>query len=728
MWVIIKLIMGNAVPSIKLDDQTASPEAKIVAEGMEEASIPGAEGLEAMKPPVATADVEDPEPPADEDLSDSEGKTVTAEETNEVPGGLSAPEEKDSPSGSNKESVLATTEKEPSVVSMDEDTVAGVKEPLSVTTDKEHLPTTADVESPAEEESHLVATDKESPDILPTPTDKEGFTVIYKDSPPVNTVEAPSVTADKGPLSVDEEPPSATAYKESPPTVAVEEPPSVFAEKAPEQVVAQPEPPATMEEEYPPIVTYKEHPPAVSVEEPPSTTTEEVAGIIERISGPEPVVVPPEPPAEVIEEVPPWEIWHTDPTGNILLGTAIILAAAKIGGETARLFKLPPMVGKVFIGMVLGNIYFLTGWDFFNFLRAMPFLKMLSHFGALTLLLTAGLHTDLGAVLRVGVSSTLVCLGGIVAPGGLGLLLGYFLLPDAPMSEKLLLAVIMCCTSTGALLFTLRELKVINTLEGRVLLGGTVLTDITVFLAFSIVSGIVVRGGVPLMGVMISVGIASLFLTGILIASLRYGEKVGDFMTRKIPEGLKISIVAILCLLLAFLTESIGLQTVIGAYAAGLLLRNMRLKDTDDREYNVEWIIRPAYMLLVPMLFVRAGAMITWESFLNIETVFLGLAVAGAAILGKLFCGVCPLERGINRLAIGVGMAIKLEMTLILAGIGRDMGILNDAVFSSFMMVIILTSTIGPFLLKLILSRKEILVPETPLSPLRVGLKGSELR
>ena len=91
------------------------------------------------------------------------------------------------------------------------------------------------------------------------------------------------------------------------------------------------------------------------------------------------------------------------------------------------------------------------------------------------------------------------------------------------------------------------------------------------------------------------------------------------------------------------------------------------------------------------------------------DAVLLGLAITGAAVIGKMFCSVCPIEKGINRLAIGIGMATKMEGTLILTGIGRDIGMLNDVVFSSIIMVIVLTSTICPSLLRLSLRKQGVL-------------------
>ncbi len=424
------------------------------------------------------------------------------------------------------------------------------------------------------------------------------------------------------------------------------------------------------------------------------------------------------PEMEVIEDYPSeteddgvestWQIWHTDPTQSIILAVVIALIAAKLGGWIAKALGFPGVVGKLILGMILGNIYLLTGSDYFDFLKAMPFLKMLSYFGTLVLLLTAGLHTDLRAIFRVGPSSVLVCLGGMVVPAGLGLIVSHFLLPDSSTGSKVLLAIVLCSTSTGLLFAILNELKIMDTIEGRVIVGATILTEIIVILGFGIVSGIVVKGGVSLIGISVSFGVAFFLLITAVIIIFKYGERFGNFLTNRLTEGLNIPIIVILSLLMAFMFGSIGLHTVIGAFIAGLFLRNVKLRNNDEDEHrNVESFIRPFYALLVPILFLRVGAQVDLQSFLNLNAILLGLNITGAAILGKLFCGICPIEKGTNRLLIGFGMAMKLEGTLILAGIGSDVGIFNDTVFSSIIMSIVLTSTICPFVMKMLLLQKN---------------------
>ncbi|MDI6761139.1 MAG: cation:proton antiporter, partial [Candidatus Brocadiaceae bacterium] len=580
--------------------------------------------------------------------------------------------------------------------------------------------------SPVTEEKTPVAVGKE----IPSPAvEKEPPSVVTAKEPPqARKVEEIHEKPPVAEIGVEKEIPPDTG-REAPTAGVVKKEEDIESlattPKAPEGPAGTPEPVKKIEEgvrpEIPQAVEAKklpeERPTAtgqkVEEETPPAIEGERVEPLaVEPVTPEEPSL-----PELLIKEIKPtWEIWQVEPFEYMLLGVAITLIAGKVGGEVARVLRVPGVVGKVMIGMLLGNLYFLTGWNFFNFLRIMPFLENLSYFGALTLLLSAGLHTDLRALLRVGVSSVLVCLGGIVVPAGLGFLVGHFLLPDAPVGQKLLLAIILCCSSIGLLLATLQELKAINTLEGKVLTGAIILTEVIVILIFSIVSGVVVRGGVPIHGVAATVGIVLAFLAVIIVPNLIYAERLRNFLTRKIPEGLKISIATILCLLLAFLAGSIGLIAIIGAFAAGLFLRHMRLIDSDGREYGVDWLIRPAYILLVPIFFVWVGARVDWESMLNVQAVFLGLAITGVAFLGKFFCSICPIEPGINRLAIGVGMIIKLEGVLILSGISRKMGILDEVVFSSLIMVVVLTSIVAPLLLKLTLSRKERPVPVSPLS------------
>ena len=720
--------MSSHVPSIKPDDRMASSEADMtVVKNITGSPVPKEEEPETIKLPTTASDREDLRAATTDRGVSPEDKTVVTEGVTETPAGKASPfvSDKDElPPSEDKEPAPATDQEHPVVRIDSESPVAsGKMEPIS----SEALPTTT-----PDEEHPAIITKEGGADVAEssqTTTDKKYSDVAHDG-------EAPLVQKESTLVPMDEEYLSITAdYKESLPATAYDLPPiptPTYVESAPVVLEAEPSVatpyresvPSITVEERPPTITDKETLTATAGEEQPRLTPDEGPGEVETPpgsipAGTETVVVPQTSPEEVIGgEVSPWQIWHTDPAENIFLAVAIILVAAQAGGEAAKRLGIPKVVGKLVTGMLLGNIYFLSGWDFFNFLRVMPFLKVLADFGALTLLLNVGLNMDPRAMLKAGVSAVLVALGAIIAPAGLGFLVGHFLLPDATLGTKVLLSIILCASSVGIKVKVLEELNALNTLEGRIVIGASFLADVVTLLVFGIACGIITRGSIHVLGVIATMGIIAFFISAIIITSLVYSEGLGEFITRRVPEGLKFSVIAAVCLLLAFLAESIGMHAVIGAFGAGLLFQNVRLRDSDGRQYSIEWIVRPAYMILVPILFVWAGALVRWEIFLDINAVFLGFAVTGVSFLGMFFCSVCPVARGVNRLAVGIAMIPKLEITTILASIGRSIGVLDDAIFSAFIMAAMLTSTVSPPLLKMVLLQQKRHTPRKPLVPL----------
>jgi Kef-type K+ transport system membrane component KefB len=76
-----------------------------------------------------------------------------------------------------------------------------------------------------------------------------------------------------------------------------------------------------------------------------------------------------------------------------------------------------------------------------------------------------------------------------------------------------------------------------------------------------------------------------------------------------------------------------------------------------------------------------------------------GLALTAVAILGKLAAGWgCP--KGMNRLAVGIGMMPRGEVGLIFAGVGKSLGVVDDGLFSAVVMLVMVTTLLAPLLLR----------------------------
>ncbi|MFN3466630.1 MAG: cation:proton antiporter, partial [Candidatus Brocadiales bacterium] len=387
----------------------------------------------------------------------------------------------------------------------------------------------------------------------------------------------------------------------------------------------------------------------------------------------------------------------------ILLGLVIILVVAKLGEVWARRLGLPQVLGELSMGMLLGNLYLFSGWQFFDPIKEMSFLRALGDLGAMTLLLSVGLHTDLRSILQVGPSAFLVAMVGIIAPVGLGLLVCQVLIPDASTYAKLFLVATLCVNSVGIAIRVFKEMGRLDTPEARIVIAATILDAILIFIAVGVLSDIVQRGQFGVADILRTGGFTILFFFLVGVVTLRYGKEIGDYVTREFPESLKVFTLTVVCLSLAYLAWAIGMTAIVGALVAGLLMRDIRARDSNGNERSMEELIRPAYWTLVPIFFVLLGTEVRLEGFLDRRVILLGLVLTVVAVLGKLVSGMGVRERGVNRLWVGVGMVPRAEMALIVAGLGMSAKVFDYLSYSTIMVMIVITSLAGPPILKRLL-------------------------
>ena len=131
---------------------------------------------------------------------------------------------------------------------------------------------------------------------------------------------------------------------------------------------------------------------------------------------------------------------HNDPLTPVLFALCIVLASAKVGAEIAQRLGQPPVLGELLIGVLLGNLVLIVpGWTFLEPLRVgipaggwAATVDNLARLGVVILLFEVGLEFTLADMAKVGFSSVMVALAGIVAPFVLGFGVSWFLLADIP--------------------------------------------------------------------------------------------------------------------------------------------------------------------------------------------------------------------------------------------------------------------------------------------------------
>jgi len=421
---------------------------------------------------------------------------------------------------------------------------------------------------------------------------------------------------------------------------------------------------------------------------------------------------------------------HSDPISTALLVLIAILVAAKLGGELFERLGLPSVLGELIGGIVLGNLILVNpGWALFEPLRMTPIqgywpiaIDSLARLGVIILLFEVGLESTVKGMMNVGASSLLVAVLGVIAPFLLGFGASWIFIRQIPAGLSsiapagfsthyvhLFVGAVLCATSVGITARVFKDLKKLQTKEAQIILGAAVIDDILGLMVLAVVSGIVsaAEAGQPLaIGETLRlIFVAVLFLGGTLAAGSFLVPRIMKQASRLRTSGVMLVSALVFAFVLAYLADVVGLAPIVGAFAAGLLLEKVHFRGFQG-EVQLEDLIKPVSTFLVPIFFVLMGIQVRLESFANIPVLGLAAALTVAAVAGKQVCGLGVLEKNLNRIVIGVGMIPRGEVGLIFAAIGKNLKVVDDAVFSALVIMVIVTTLITPPILSLILKRE----------------------
>jgi len=398
----------------------------------------------------------------------------------------------------------------------------------------------------------------------------------------------------------------------------------------------------------------------------------------------------------------------------LLLALVILLPAAKVSGWIVEKFGQPSVLGELLAGMALGNLG-LVGFNGLDYLKNDPGLEILARLGVILLLFEVGLDSSLADLLKVGLSSLLVAIIGVVLPFGLGWLVSSLLLPEQSAYVHAFIGATLCATSVGITARVLKESDRLKTREAKIILGAAVIDDVLGLVVLAVITGLVIGAG---SGAGASAGSVvwlvvkvSIFLVGSLLLGVFFAPRIVRQVAKAKSKGMLFTFALAFCFLLSYLSTVIGLAAIVGAFAAGLILEGVPFQEfLQEGEHSPEEMLHPISTFLVPLFFLYMGIKIELATLFRFEVIGLALALTFAAIIGKQACGLAALERGLNRLAIGLGMVPRGEVGLIFAGVGLklkigEQPILNDRVFAAILVMVIITTLLTPPLLQWSFSR-----------------------
>jgi len=398
-----------------------------------------------------------------------------------------------------------------------------------------------------------------------------------------------------------------------------------------------------------------------------------------------------------------------DATSSLLLALVVLLPSAKLAGMAAERLGQPAVMGELLAGMLLGNLG-LVGLYGLDYLKTDAAVEILASLGVILLLFEVGLDSSLADLMKVGLSSLLVAVVGVVLPFGLGWLVGALMLPDHSFYVHAFIGATLCATSVGITARVLQDIHKIRSREAKIILGAAVIDDILGLVVLAIITGMITGAS---SGLDLSVGSivwliakVAIFLAGSLLLGVLFVPRLFRQAAKAKMKGMLFSLSLVFCFLLSYLATLIDLASIVGAFAAGLILERVPFEEyLHEDEPSPEAMLHPLSAFLVPLFFMQMGLKIDLSSLFRPEVLGLALALTVVAILGKQACGLGALERGLSRLSIGIGMVPRGEVGLIFAGVGLTLSvggerIIDEAVFAAILTMVMITTVITPPLLQ----------------------------
>ncbi len=384
----------------------------------------------------------------------------------------------------------------------------------------------------------------------------------------------------------------------------------------------------------------------------------------------------------------------------------LMITAADVCGFIFERLGMAEILGEIYAGIMLGNLA-LIGIDFNlgELLRSSEFMVYSSELALVLLLFLVGLESEMRALLKVGSNALAVAVTGVVLPVSLGLAAGSVLSYGTGV-EGWFVGATLAATSVGITAKLLGDNGLVNTSSARVILGAALIDDVLGILLLAVLASVVVSGEVSPMDLLLIVAKALLFFA----VALLVGQKLMPGVIHIVSLNKHSSVWTgfALCLALGFaqLAQVAGLAPLIGAFLAGLLLDDVDFQVGNAlQKHRLQELVKPISDIMITIFFVGIGAQVQLQALLDpgILLIIGGLTVV--AVASKGLAGYAVHGPGFDRLGIGFGMIPRGEVGLVFAAYAFGHQVFSAQMYSALVMVVLLTTLVGPILLKPRLAR-----------------------
>jgi Kef-type K+ transport system membrane component KefB len=411
-----------------------------------------------------------------------------------------------------------------------------------------------------------------------------------------------------------------------------------------------------------------------------------------------------------------------------ILAISLLIVTAKIFALIFKRIKLPEVIGEILAGVIfgpfaIGGLIVLAGEPLFsgpvneNFV-----LETFFEIGGMILLFSAGLEFTFKQFRKAGLPAFVIGTAGVVIP----FILGYYgsIFVGFSSTESLLIGAALTATSIAITIRTLEELDQLKNVESQIMVYAAVVDDVLGLTVLGVVLAIGSTGVIPGIASILSTTVFTLSLwIALLLGSVYFLPKFLDFVTNltgelKLTEDSEkhpqspstLETLAIFIILVwGAIAYYMGLSPIVGTFAAGMAVAGSRYK------HQIEIFNNHIRIIFAPLFFAYVGAQINLAEIIGIDLFAFSLILA-LAMIGKLLgCGIPGylfLRNRIQAQRIGIGMASRGEVGIVVAGIGYASGLIDSYSYAVLMGVIMVTTVVSPILLRLTSNSNEPSSPE----------------
>ncbi|HET7628544.1 MAG TPA: monovalent cation:proton antiporter family protein [Bacillales bacterium] len=401
---------------------------------------------------------------------------------------------------------------------------------------------------------------------------------------------------------------------------------------------------------------------------------------------------------------------HTQASFVSLLVVVIAAFLTPILLNRMRLRFIPVVVGEIIAGLIIGK----TGFDL---VEKDVWIQTLSTLGFIYLLFLSGVEIDFSVFANKrnkDRSSETRAPNGLVVAAIIfvlmilvSFLLSLLFVSIGLIDNVYLMTLIIATISLGIVVPTIKDMGIVKTGIGQLILLITVLGDLmTMILLAVFVSFFSAKSGETWF-------LLILFAAGVLLYFIGKYFRHQSFLETMTKGTIHLDTRAVFALIIVLvaLSNSLGVEIILGSFLAGALVSLL-----SPNPAMVQRLDSFGYGFLIPIFFVMVGVKLDLWSLFSSDKVLLLMPMLLVAFFAAKILPALILKKWYGwKTAYSIGFLVAAKLTLVIAAVrvGQDLKIVSNDLASAVILVAVISCIIGPIVFKKLFPESEIMPKKT---------------